>query len=77
MSAKVSNIASKAEADEIVSIWLSHIPVDSYGMIEDDVAIFKINWFSVWEVKDYLLKQKRCLWVHFGGKTYPDDHDEL
>merc|ERR1712150_319047 len=79
MFVKVSNIASKAEAEEITSIWQTglwntNIHVDRF-MIEDDRAIFMFKDGSLaWEAKDYLLEQERCLEVQLEQKTYHGYH---
>merc|ERR1712001_490502 len=81
MFVKVSNIASKAEAEEITSIWQTglwntHIHVDRF-MIEDDRAIFMFKDGSLaWEALDYLLNEERVADVQLEQKTYHGYHTE-
>jgi len=79
MFVKVSDAASKTEAEEITSIWQTglwntHIHCDRY-MIEDDRALLMFKDGSLaWEAKDYLLEQERCLEVQLEQKTYHGYH---
>lgn len=76
MFVSVSGNPTRAEAEQITSLWQSslyngNLDITRY-MVSDDRAIFMLKDGSkAWEVKDFLIKQDRCLQVTIENKDYP------
>jgi len=79
---KVSGSPSKAETEEITSIWQtglwnSHIHMDRFPVDEDRVIFMFKDGASAWEAKDFLIEQERCLEVQIEQRVYHGKHTEL
>merc|ERR1712111_57765 len=79
---KVSGGPTKAETEEITSIWQtglwnSHIHLDRFPVDEDRVIFMFKDGSSAWEAKDFLIEQERCLEVQIEQRVYHGKHTEL
>ena len=76
MFVTVSGAPTEAETETITSLWQSalfngNLPCTRYIM-EKNKAIFMIDDGSTaWEIKDFLVKQERCLEVTIDNEIYP------
>jgi hypothetical protein len=76
MFVTVSGKPTRDESERITTIWQSSLFNANYEvqryMVEDDKAIFMLKDGAVaWEIKDFLVKQERCLEVTIDNQVYP------
>lgn len=77
--ATVSGEPTKEETESITALWQSSLFNANYEItryiIEDNKAIFMLQDGGLaWEIKDFLVKQERCLEVTFDDNTYPGNN---
>ncbi len=74
--ATVSGNPTQAETEQITSIWQSslfnaNLQVTRY-LMDEKQAIFMINdGATAWEIKNFLVKQDRCLEVTIDNEVFP------
>jgi len=73
---KVTGSPTKAETEEITSIWQtglwnSHIHMDRFPVDEDRVIFMFKDGAAAWEAKDFLIEQERCLEVQIEQRVLP------
>ncbi|KAL3884426.1 hypothetical protein ACJMK2_024565 [Sinanodonta woodiana] len=76
MFASVSGKPTQTETEKITQLWQSslfnaNIETERYVVSEDRVIFMVKDGSFAWDVKDYLVKQERCLEVTIEGKNYP------
>lgn len=74
--ATVSGNPTQAETEQITSIWQSSLFNANYQLtrylMDEKQAIFMVNdGATAWEIKDFLIKQDRCLEVTIDQETFP------
>ncbi|KAG7250594.1 hypothetical protein CRUP_020936 [Coryphaenoides rupestris] len=79
--ASVSGSPTEKETEEITSLWQGSLFNANYDIqrfvVGSNRAIFMLRDGSMaWEVKDFLVKQDRCLDVTVEGQVFPGKADE-
>lgn len=74
----VSGEPTKQETEQITTLWQNSLfnanfEVTRY-MLEHNKAIFMVNdGATAWDIKDFLVKQDRCLQVVIDNETFPGE----
>lgn len=75
----VSGNPTRDEGEHITKLWQTSLFNANYEstryMLEDNKAIFMIKDGSLaWEIKEFLVKQERCLEVNIDDEIYPGNY---